>query len=68
MDSSFEVKIAEALKELHGPSKPSLRSVEKKHGVSRNTLKRRLKGGIPRKIAHTQQQLLSSEQEQLLIS
>jgi hypothetical protein len=51
MESPFEVKIAEALKELNGPSKPSLRAIEAKHGVYRRTLKRRLKGGISRRIA-----------------
>jgi hypothetical protein len=61
MDSPFEVKIAEALAELNGPLKPSLCSMEKKHGVPRNTLKRRLEGGVSKRIARQPQQLLSSE-------
>jgi hypothetical protein len=42
MDSPFETKIAEALEELSSSSKPSLRAVEKKYGV---TLQRRLNSG-----------------------
>jgi hypothetical protein len=51
MDSPFEVRIAEALEELNGPSKPSLRSIEKKHSISCNTLKRRLYGDISKRTA-----------------
>jgi DDE superfamily endonuclease/Tc5 transposase DNA-binding domain len=68
MESPFEVKIAEALEELAGPSKPSLRAIEKKYGVCRKTLKRRHEGHVSRRIARQQQQLLSAEQEQLLVS
>jgi hypothetical protein len=68
MDSPFETKIAEALEELDSSSKPSLRAVEKKYGVSRRTLQRRLNGGVSKQIARCSQQLLSVEQEELLIS
>jgi hypothetical protein len=61
MESPFEVKIAEALEELAGPSKPSLRAIKKKYGVCRKTLKRRLEGHVSRRIARQQQQLLSAE-------
>jgi hypothetical protein len=67
MDSSFEMKIAEALEELNSSSKPSLRAVEKKYGVSRRTLQCRLNGGVLKQIARCLQQLLSSEQEKLLV-
>ena len=46
MNSPFEPKIAEALKELTDFSKPSLRALNKiKHGVPHNTLTRRLEDG-----------------------
>jgi hypothetical protein len=61
MESLFKVKISEALEELAGPLKPSLRAIEKKYGVYCKTLKRRLKGHILRRIARQQQQLLSAE-------
>jgi hypothetical protein len=51
MESPFKVKIAEALEELAGPSKLSFRAIEKKYGVYRKTLKRRLKGHVLRRIA-----------------
>jgi hypothetical protein len=57
MESPFEVKITEALEELAGPLKPSLRAIEKKYSVYRKTLKRRLKGHVLRRIARQQQQL-----------
>lgn len=68
MDSPFESKIAAALEELADPSKPSLRAVEKKYGVSRRTLQRRHNGGISKQEARCSQQLLSAEQEKLLVS
>jgi hypothetical protein len=46
MDSSFKMKIAEALEELNSSSKLSLRAVEKKYGVSCRTLQRGLNGGV----------------------
>jgi hypothetical protein len=46
MDSPFKMKIAEAVEELNSSLKPSLRAVEKKYGVSRRTLQRRLNGGV----------------------
>jgi hypothetical protein len=52
MDSPFETKIAEALEELNGPSKPSLRAVKKKYGVSRRTLQRRHSGGVSKQFYH----------------
>jgi hypothetical protein len=51
MESPFKVKITEALEELAGPSKPSLRAIKKKYGVYRKTLKRRLKGHVLKRIA-----------------
>jgi Tc5 transposase DNA-binding domain len=68
MDSPFQARIAEALAELTGPSNPTIRAIAKKHGVSHQTLQRRLNGGVSRQIARQQQQLLSPEQEQLLVS
>jgi helix-turn-helix, Psq domain len=67
MDSAFEVKTAEALRELRGPSKISLRAAEKKYGVPRSTLTRRLEGGISKRKARCVQQILSLEQEDLLV-
>ena len=51
MDSQFETKIAEALKDLQGPSTPSLRAVEKKYGVSRRILQNRLNGNVSKQTA-----------------
>jgi Tc5 transposase DNA-binding domain len=68
MDTPFEVRIAEALKNLRGPEKLSLRAAEARHGVPRNTLKRRHEGGVSKRIARQPQQLLSPDQKQLLVS
>ena len=68
MTSPFESRIAAALEDLAGPSKPSLRAVEKKHGVSRRTLKRCLNGGVSKQIARSAQQLLTIEQENSLVA
>lgn len=67
MDTPFEATIAAAIKELIGPSKPSIRAVAKKYDLSHQTLARRLKGGISTQIAHHSQQLLTIEQEDLLV-
>jgi helix-turn-helix, Psq domain/Tc5 transposase DNA-binding domain len=67
MESAFEVRIAEALRDLRGPSKISIRAAEKKHGIPRSTLTRRLEGGISKRKARCVQQLLSLEQEDLLV-
>jgi phage FluMu gp28-like protein len=67
MDSSFKMKIAKALEELNSSLKPSLRAVEKKYGVSRRTLQCRLNDGVLKQITRCSQQLLSSEQEKLLV-
>ncbi len=68
MDPQFELRVNEALIELNGPSNPSIRAVEKKYGVSKSTLLRRLDGGVSRRIARNAQQLLTIEQEQSLIT
>jgi hypothetical protein len=46
MNSLFKTKIAEALEELNSSSEPSLRAVEKKYGVSRRTLQRRMNSRV----------------------
>lgn len=68
MDLPFEIRVKEALIELNSSSKPSIRAVEKKYGVSKSTLLRRLDGGVSRRIARSAQQLLTLEQEQSLIT
>jgi Tc5 transposase DNA-binding domain/helix-turn-helix, Psq domain len=67
MDSPIEIRIAEALRELAETPNLSLRAVQKKHGIPRSTLARRLGGGISKKTARQPQQLLTPEQEDLLV-
>jgi predicted DNA-binding protein (UPF0251 family) len=51
MDSPIEIRIAEALRELAEMPNLSLRAAQKKHGIPRSTLARRLGGGILKKTA-----------------
>jgi predicted DNA-binding protein (UPF0251 family) len=67
MDSPIEIRIAEALRELAEMPNLSLRAAQKKHGIPRSTLARRLRGGISKKTARQPQQLLTPEQEDLLV-
>jgi transcriptional regulator with XRE-family HTH domain len=63
----MEIRIAEALRELAETHNLSLRAIQKKHGIPRSTLARRLGGGISKKTARQLQQLLTPEQEDLLV-
>jgi predicted DNA-binding protein (UPF0251 family) len=51
MDSLIEIRIAEALRELAEMPNLSLRAAQKKHGIPRLTLARRLRSSILKKTA-----------------
>jgi hypothetical protein len=61
MNSSIEIRIAEALRELAETPNLSLRAVQKKHDIPRSTFTRRLKDSILKQKARQPQQLFTPE-------
>jgi len=66
MASQRELRLKQAITDTHIFSGASQRSIAASNDVDYTTLSRRLKGQLPRSIAHQHRQLLSSEQEELL--
>jgi hypothetical protein len=66
MASQRDFRLQQAIADTQTFSGASLRSIAASNDVDYTTLSRRLKGQLPRKTAHQRQQLLSSEQEDLL--
>jgi hypothetical protein len=67
MASFHEQKLQQALEDLHAQKFSSIRAAAKAHNVHQATLHRRSKGGISKPEARVAQQLLSQEQEGLLV-
>ena len=67
MTSKYEKAIKDALDALDRREHPSLRAAADAYDVSKSTLARRAKGGRSRQEAREEQQLLSPDQEGLLI-
>lgn len=66
MASLRELRLQQAIADAQTFSGASLRSIAASNDVDYSTLSRRLKGQLPQSTAHQHQQLLSSEQENLL--
>ena len=67
MTSKHEQDIQDALDAYDRREYPSIRAAAGAYDVSKSTLSRRLKGGRSRQQAREEQQLLSPDQEGLLI-
>jgi hypothetical protein len=67
MASNHESRLQQAIQDYETRRYPTIRSAAAANDVDRKTLGRRLQGGVSRAIAHEPQQLLTNEQEQLLV-
>jgi hypothetical protein len=66
MDTNYEKRMEEAIKDFKAYSESSIRAVAAANDVDHTTLSRRLNGQTSRAIAREPQQLLTNEQEALL--
>ena len=60
--------IDQAIDSVESAELRSIRATALAYGVERTTLTRRLDGGLPRNKGHSSQQLLSPEQEDILVT
>ena len=63
----MEHNIQLALDDLHASRFTSIRAAARAHNVNYRTLARRAQGGISRREARVEQQLLSGAQEEILV-
>src|SRR5665213_2091485 len=68
MSSLYEQRVLDALADLSNQTYTSIRAAAKAHDVHRSTLTRRMQGIPSKKIARQEQQLLSGQQEELLVN
>jgi len=67
MASNQETRLQQAILDYQSRRYPTIRAAAAANDVNRMTLSRRLQGGTSRAIARETQQLLSNQQEQMLV-